>query len=428
MNKILFLQKKFEIFFCDDKKLEKRVILVKIKIGYNVMAIIEDIKKEFKEYPALFIYLTILILLVIISIFIGCNFPKSIAKYLFGDKDDATGELVTRIILPIGGGLVAIAVAYSHYQRVKAMEKQNKNQAEQIKLLANQIKVTEKGQVDERFKNAIDQLGNEKEAVVLGAIHSLHNLAIDSPRYRKTVFDILCSYIRQRSKEVSKEMKEYHQMKEEYKNKIHYKDTKYYLQVQNQFQTIIDLLFVVGKETYDELRADLSMAYLYDVKLYNADLRGADLRGADLNMAKLGRADLRGADLSFADLREVNLSFADLRGANLSFADLNFADLKHAILREVVLSFADLSFADLSFADLSFADLRGANLIEADFNTFSFLRLKETIEYRFAFGLEAVNINEEPITVLENEEVKAMLEEWNKPEWKAERGKILKGR
>ena len=58
-------------------------------------------------------------------------------------------------------------------------------------------------------------------------------------------------------------------------------------------------------EGWENMKADLSGAYLR-----GADLRGADLRGADLSGAYLRGADLRGADLSGADLRGADLSGA----------------------------------------------------------------------------------------------------------------------
>ena len=69
---------------------------------------------------------------------------------------------------------------------------------------------------------------------------------------------------------------------------------------------------------WEDMRANLSGAYLSGADLSGANLRGADLRGANLSEANLRGAYLSWADLSGADLREANLSEANLRGANLS--------------------------------------------------------------------------------------------------------------
>ena len=57
----------------------------------------------------------------------------------------------------------------------------------------------------------------------------------------------------------------------------------------------------------------------------NEDVDGWEDMRADLSGAYLSRADLRGADLSRADLSGADLSGADLSGADLSGADLSGA-------------------------------------------------------------------------------------------------------
>jgi len=54
-----------------------------------------------------------------------------------------------------------------------------------------------KAQIDERFKNAIEHLGSDKEPIILGGIAELHQIAKeDCKKYAEVVFNILCSYIR----------------------------------------------------------------------------------------------------------------------------------------------------------------------------------------------------------------------------------------
>lgn len=71
---------------------------------------------------------------------------------------------------------------------------------------------------------------------------------------------------------------------------------------------------------WENMRADLSGAYL----------RWADLSEANLRWADLSEADLRGANLRWADLSGANLSGADLSEAYLRGADLSGADLRGA--------------------------------------------------------------------------------------------------
>lgn len=98
--------------------------------------------------------------------------------------------------------------------------------------------------------------------------------------------------------------------------------------------------------------ADLSLSYLSA-----ADFGGADLSGAVLASAYLNLANLNGAVLGGAILTNAVLSGAVLSGAVLTYANLRGANLRHANLRG-----ADLRGADLTFTNLDGADLHGANL------------------------------------------------------------------
>lgn len=50
---------------------------------------------------------------------------------------------------------------------------------------------------DERFARAVEMLGNEAAPVRVGALHALAALAESTNRYRQTVLDVLCAYLRQ---------------------------------------------------------------------------------------------------------------------------------------------------------------------------------------------------------------------------------------
>jgi Pentapeptide repeats (9 copies) len=60
----------------------------------------------------------------------------------------------------------------------------------------NQLKLSEQGQVTDRYTRAVEQLGHEKAPVRLGALYSLEHLAQDNPEYRQTVVDVVCAYLR----------------------------------------------------------------------------------------------------------------------------------------------------------------------------------------------------------------------------------------
>ncbi|WP_432570127.1 bactofilin family protein [Kineococcus sp. SYSU DK005] len=50
---------------------------------------------------------------------------------------------------------------------------------------------------DDRYAKAIEQLGHAAASVRLGALHSLHRLAVQRPERTETVLDVLCAYLRQ---------------------------------------------------------------------------------------------------------------------------------------------------------------------------------------------------------------------------------------
>lgn len=50
---------------------------------------------------------------------------------------------------------------------------------------------------DDRFAKAVEQLGHASASVRLGALHSLHRLALQRPERAATVLDVFCAYLRQ---------------------------------------------------------------------------------------------------------------------------------------------------------------------------------------------------------------------------------------
>ena len=62
---------------------------------------------------------------------------------------------------------------------------------------------------------------------------------------------------------------------------------------------------------WEEMKADLRYANLYNANLCNANLCYADLRNADLRNANLRNANLCGVNLCNADLRNADLRYAE---------------------------------------------------------------------------------------------------------------------
>jgi len=206
-------------------------------------------------------------------------------------------------------------------------------------LLYVQISNSRKQIAAEQFRNAIDHLGDEKQAIALGGVHALHNLAMTFPKeYSQQVFEVLCGFIREET------------TKDEYREKVSVKiepSAKKQTAVSkppipvtslNIIRTIVDKIFRYQKENkyvYIKYRAILIGAFLRRTTFFSANLKLANLRGADLQGAILYSVDLRGANLSGANLRETDLCRAHLQGANLCGTHLQGEKLKDADFRGV---------------------------------------------------------------------------------------------
>ena len=176
--------------------------------------------------------------------------------------------------------------------------------------------LTEKGNIAERFKNAIEHLGNDSVSVRLGGVYALHHIAQEVEEYRKRVFEILCAHIRATTTDIAYKPRNADNVK---------------IQPTIEIQSIVNLLFkeTQGKETYKGLQANLEGADLRGARFTNANLQKAILCGVHLHHAVLLGAKLQKANLLQADLYNANLISAELPEVLLFEADLQFASLKN---------------------------------------------------------------------------------------------------
>jgi uncharacterized protein YjbI with pentapeptide repeats len=211
---------------------------------------------------------------------------------------------------------------------------------------ARTLQLNREGQITERFTRAIDQLGKDTPDVRLGGIYALERIANDSPRDRRTIFEVLAAFIREHSHADPSENNPRHDASED----------------------VRAAATVLGrrKAMSDDRALDLRGASVGDAVLSGADFRGANLAGANLEGANLLNADLWGATLERANLRGASLGGANLEGANLARANLEGAKLERANLMAADLAHANLERADLMAAELVDAILERANLARAN--------------------------------------------------------------
>ena len=325
---------------------------------------------KIKENPLLSALIFLLILLAVGFLVVMFFEPKWIFDRL-GIPEKEKNKALTFLGIGMGGILVALQAVMSH-KRAKAMEDTAKAQADaanaqadaaqaQARATEEQAKAnlhTEQGLQQERLKNAIEHLGDERGSVRLGGAYELFHLAEDSKDLRKTALDMLCLHIRQTTGEY------------EYQEKHESKPSE-------EVQSLLTLLLVQNHEVFKGLQINLQGSWLNGANLREArlakavlsgtylrgcDLHGAYLHGADLHKAYLPEgtfsgAYLRGADLHEAHLQGASLNWARLQGANLSGAYLQGTRLYVAHLQGV-----NLGGAHLQGARLNGAHLQGANL------------------------------------------------------------------
>ncbi len=218
--------------------------------------------------------------------------------------------------------------------------------------------LTQQRLITERFSKAVEQIGNNKEEVVIGGIYSLERIAKDSPKDQWTIMEVLTSYIRKNSPIPSN----IEQLEPEERKKALKKLPSVSISVQAA-------LTVIGRRKVENDQAGDNLAETTDPnKIKILDLSQTNLRGANLNRANLNRAYLDRANLNRANLYGANLDEANLIEANLNRADLNRAYLEGANLKGAILNEANLNEAILWFAYLKGANLYGANLYGAILN------------------------------------------------------------
>ena len=81
-----------------------------------------------------------------------------------------------------GGAVVALYALWLNDRRRRVEE--GRHELESVKV------------ADERFARSVELLGNDADQVRVGALHSLVWLAGSTPRYKQTVLDVLCAYLR----------------------------------------------------------------------------------------------------------------------------------------------------------------------------------------------------------------------------------------
>jgi hypothetical protein len=233
--------------------------------------------------------------------------PPALYAYVPDPKDRAAAEASTRTGLIAGlaglGALGSLAIATRTYR------------------------LTQQGQITDRYTKAIEQLGSDKLDVRLGGIYALERIAADSPRDHPTVVEVLSAFVREHGHPPSTN------------------GSVVSVKPPTDVQAVLDVLGRLPQRS-GVSRGDLSAALLAFARLRRANLSGAVLIETYLPCAVLFAANLSGASLILADLSGAILEGADLSGARLDEADLSGAHLEGTDLSGAVLDGVDLRKAN----------------------------------------------------------------------------------
>ncbi len=223
---------------------------------------------------------TVLFILIVVMIFVFVvRLPHDASIFMAIAGNTAKLEVIKLIGWGISG-IIAVLSVVGLLQRAAASDKQNE--------------MTEKGHMHERFKVAIEHLGNEQDTVRIAAFYEFYHLAKTKRVWQRSIFNILCAHLRQTTK-----------------HKGYNKDGIKKIKPTEEVQTLLAILFT--QRDNDDTIFNKLTAHLKGANLQGADLRKAPLQGADLE-----DADLEGADLEGAFLQGAFLQGADLRGAKIN--------------------------------------------------------------------------------------------------------------
>jgi uncharacterized protein YjbI with pentapeptide repeats len=244
---------------------------------------------------------------------------------------------------------------------------------QQLGQTSDNLRVSEEGQITDRFSRAVDQLGSDDFTVRLGGIYALERIARDSPRDYGPVMEVLTAFARQESPlpanaaatPVTAAPRVPPDVRAVFK--VIGRRTPAQVEVEMEEGGCLDLTGI------NAVGANLFEANLQNTCWDRSDLRGAQMMESNLidttftgsNLSQ--QASLDGASGQGAVFANANFTGSNLSRAVLNDANLQGANLTDAYLQDTKLQGASLQSANLSRAILFGTELAGANLLNANF-------------------------------------------------------------
>ena len=294
-------------------------------------------RKDRLIHSLYFVIGTLMLCLLIVGLEIFGS--KEITWFLGTGSEGGKKETIKFIAFGIGGMLAimgAVAVNRRAIAQIQNVEAQVENN-----------RLTEKGHIDERFKSATENLGNQNTETRIVAFYQFYYLAKDSKddNLKENIINILCSHLRNITVADPRDKEENTDPPSE------------------ECNILLDILFKPSdKSVFGEFKA-----HLWKVHLKNADLSGMNLAGVKISDSDFTGAKFPGATLSGIEISNTKLMHADFTGAILEEAKFNFANLINATFNH-----ARLIKASFFGSTVEHASFLHTNLIEAKFSRVNF--------------------------------------------------------
>ncbi|MEH2287005.1 pentapeptide repeat-containing protein [Nostoc sp.] len=288
----------------------------------------------------------IVFLIAVIWVFLFSDFAFLNPKGLETEQRLDYGTKALTTLGTIFGGFAVLINAYYAAKRWEAMDKSAEAANKTAEAALQNANAAQDKQITERFAKAIEQLGNEKIEVRLGAIYTLERIAKDSKDDHWTIMEVLTAFVRENAPLKKDEEQE---------------STK----IRTDIQAALTVIGRRNAENEQEKQSlDLSNIDIRGVNLIKANLERADFISSNLEGGLLMQARLQNAEFYNANLRSVVLSEANLQKAYLSGSKLQQANLYKANLQGSFLPGANLHLANLIEANLQKTNLSGAKNLE----------------------------------------------------------------
>ncbi len=220
----------------------------------------------------------------------------------------------------------------------------------------------------EAYAKAVEQLGNEKASVRMGATLALEALGKATPRLLSQTIEVLCAFVREEWPNPDPSSKDAMDNNHDKVKSI------------SELQLIVDVILRLKKyDLRNSIKVNLVMTNLQKTEFFAVFLSGARFYGSNMNYVAFMHSELidsmflkvemKRSMVMSTKLVESNFNLSDLSDSTFSGCDLSSASIIGANLEGVSFYGTNLTGAKLGLSVFKGADLRKANLTNAGVTT-----------------------------------------------------------